>query len=71
MAEYYTDEQFLNDLPLWGDDEAQHILLSVCEKHNVPVEAITQLVAIQRERQNQEKARGINQAFEEVLGLID
>lgn len=71
MAEYYTDEQFLSDLPLWGDDEAQQILMSVCEKYKVPVEAITQLVAIQRERQNQEKARGINQAFEEVLGLLD
>ena len=71
MAEYITDEQFLSDLPLWGDDDAQQILLSVCAKHNVPVDAITQLVAIQRERQYQERAHGINQAFEEVLGLLD
>lgn len=71
MANDYTDDGFLNDLPLWADTEAQKILESTCAKHKVPVDAIAQLVGIQRERQHQEKARGISKAFEEVLGLIE
>lgn len=71
MANDYTDEMFLNDLPLWADLEAQKILESICVKHKVPMEAITQLVGIQRERQHQERAHGISKAFEEVLGLVE
>lgn len=71
MANDYTDEVFLNDLPLWADEEAQKILESTCAKHKVPVDAIAQLVSIQRERQHQERAHGITNAFEEVLGLIE
>jgi hypothetical protein len=71
MANDYADEGFLNDLPLWADAEAQKILDSTCAKHKVPMDVITQLVGIQRERQHQERARGISKAFEEVLGLIE
>lgn len=71
MANDYTDEGFLSDLPLWADAEAQKILEVTCEKHKVPVDAIAQLVGIQRERQHQERAHGISKAFEEVLGLIE
>ena len=44
MANDYTDDGFLNDLPLWADTEAQKILESTCAKHKVPVDAIAQLV---------------------------
>lgn len=71
MANDYIDEGFLNDLPLWADEEAQKILELTCAKYKVPVEVIAQLVGIQRERQHQERAHGINKAFEEVLGLIE
>lgn len=71
MANDYTDESFLNDLPLWADAEAQQILESTCLKHKVPIDVIAQLVGIQRERQHQERAHGISKAFEEVLGLIE
>lgn len=71
MANEYTDEVFLSDLPLWADAEAQQILESTCAKYKVPVDAITQLVSIQRERQHQERAHGISKAFEEILGLIE
>jgi hypothetical protein len=71
MANDYADEAFLSDLPLWADEEAQAILKSACNKHQVPVDVIAQLVGIQRERQHQERAHGISKAFEEVLGLIE
>lgn len=66
-----NEDVFLNDLPLWADEEAQRILEATCHKHKVPVDVIAQLVGIQRERQHQERAHGISKAFEEVLGLIE
>jgi hypothetical protein len=66
-----NEDVFLNDLPLWADDEAQRVLKATCDKYKVPVDVIAQLVGIQRERQHQERARGISKAFEEVLGLIE
>lgn len=71
MTNGYNDEAYLNDLPLWADEDAKKILEATCKKHNVPVEVITQLVGIQRERQHQERAHGISKAFEEALGLIE
>ena len=71
MVNDNNEEIFLNDLPLWADEEAQRILELVCDKYKVPVDVIAQLVGIQRERQHQERARGISKAFEEVLGLIE
>lgn len=44
------DDNYLNDLPLWADAEAQTRLEGVCAKHNIPVEVITELVMVQRER---------------------
>ncbi len=71
MVNDNNEEVFLNDLPLWADEEAQRILELTCDKYKVPVDVIAQLVGIQRERQHQERARGISKAFEEVLGLIE
>jgi len=65
------DSSYLNDLPLWADDEAHTILENICKEANVPVEVITQLVMLQRERQHQERAAGIYPRIEEILGLID
>lgn len=64
-------ESMLSDLPLWRDESAKAVLQAVCEKYNVPVGVITELVMVQRERQHQEKARGINPRFEEILGAIE
>ena len=71
MDDEYLDEAYLSDLPLWADDDAQNVLKTVCEKYNVPVDVITQLVTVQRERQHQERAHGITKRFEEILGLIE
>lgn len=71
MDENILDDNYLNDLPLWADTEAQKRLEEVCAKHNIPVEVITELVMVQRERQHQERAHGINLRFEEILGVIE
>lgn len=65
------ENRTLADLPLWSDAEAHEKLQEVCLKHNVPIDVLTELVSIQRERQHQEKARGINLRFEEILGRMD
>lgn len=61
----------LGDLPLWNNPEAIQILNSICEKFSIPVDVLSELVVVQRERQHQEKARGIGPRFEEILGRID
>lgn len=67
----FIDESLLADLPLWADDSARARLARVCDQHKVPVDVITELVALQRERQHQERAAGIFARFEEILGRFD
>jgi hypothetical protein len=71
MAEENLNEGYLKDLPLWADKKAQSILESVCEQHKVPVDVISELVMVQRERQHQERAHGIYDRFAEILGRIE
>lgn len=70
MDDDFLDTAFLSDLPLWADDDARKVLEAVCLKNNIPVEVVTELVVVQRERQHQERAHGINARFEEILGAI-
>jgi hypothetical protein len=65
------EESSVADLPLWADPEANLVLLKVCKKHKVPIEVVTDLVSLQRERQHQERAAGINARFEEILGGME
>lgn len=65
------EESGVSDLPLWADGDANAVLRSVCIKHKVPVHVITDLVALQRERQHQERAAGISARFEEILGGME
>ncbi|MDQ0016451.1 hypothetical protein J2W23_004854 [Variovorax boronicumulans] len=65
------EESGVADLPLWADADANAVLQVVCAKHKVPVHVITDLVALQRERQHQERAAGINARFEEILGGME
>lgn len=66
-----TDEHLVSDLPLWSDLDANIQLTHVCKLKNVPIEVITELVALQRERQHQERAAGIYARIEEILGTMD
>jgi hypothetical protein len=65
------EETRVADLPLWADPEANLVLLQVCKKHKVPIDVITDLVSLQRERQHQERAAGINARFDEILGGME
>ena len=72
MSDFDDDSlSAISDLPLWSDDEAKAQLEIICKKHNVPIDVVTELVVLQRERQHQEKARGIALRFEEILGRMD
>ncbi|PAP96926.1 DNA modification system-associated small protein [Mesorhizobium wenxiniae] len=71
MSDTNTTENSLSDLPLWVDEDARSILERVCEQHNVPVDVLTELVSLQRERQHQERASGIYPRIEEILGRMD
>jgi hypothetical protein len=71
MSNGFLDDAYLSDLPLWADPDAKAVMEKVCEKHGVPVDVLTELVMVQRERQHQERAHGIYQRFEEILGRIE
>lgn len=71
MSETVVEEGQLSDLPLWADEEAAKVLEEVAQAHNVPVDVIAELVALQRARQHQERAAGIYQRIEEILGRMD
>ena len=66
-----NDESTVGHLPLWSDPKAHQLLADVCAKHDVPIEVVTELVALQRERQHQERASGIYSRIEEILGSMD
>jgi len=71
MSKLNEDGVSLADLPLWSDEEAYSILAKTCKDNNVPIDVLTELVALQRERQHQERAAGIYARFEEILGRFD
>jgi hypothetical protein len=71
MDEDYQDPAFLNDLPLWADEDARKVLEALCLKNKVPIDVISELVTEQRMRQHQERAHGINARFEEILGAVE
>lgn len=71
MSDIDNDEHNVGDLPLWSDTDANIRLSVVCNKHKVPLDVLTELVALQRERQHQERAHGIFLRIEEILGQMD
>lgn len=71
MSDLRIEEANLDDLPLWSDSDAHNQLVAVCEKYGVPIDVLSELVALQRERQHQERAHGVFLRFEEILGRMD
>lgn len=65
------EEVYLGDLPLWSDNVAREVMENLCQKHNVPVDVFTELVAIQRHNQDRAKALGVYDAISEVLSRMD
>lgn len=66
-----SEDSVLDDLPLWGDDRARAKLEKVCAELSVPVDVISELVALQRDRLRQERASGVYLRIEEILGRFD
>jgi hypothetical protein len=62
---------FLGDLPLWSDPSARIVLERLCEKHDVPMDVLEDLVGIQRERSGEERARNVYPRIEETLSRMD
>ncbi|AMD60417.1 hypothetical protein AWN88_19770 [Agrobacterium tumefaciens] len=71
MSETTIDEGQLSDLSLWADKEAAKVLDAIASANNVPVDVLAELVGLQRARQHQERAAGIYQRIEEILGRMD
>lgn len=71
MSDTFNEEAQLNDLPLWADNEASRVLAEISSANNVPVDVLAELVGLQRARQHQERAAGIYQRIEEILGRMD
>jgi hypothetical protein len=61
------DEELTTDLPLWDDEQAYALLCELCQKHDVPVDGLRELVAIERRHQHRERARGIYEEFDAVF----
>lgn len=64
-------EYYLGDLPLWSDDEARAILNELCEHNAVPLDVFEDLVRLQREMQDKERAAGVYDAIAEILSRLD
>lgn len=63
-------ESCLADLPLWAKEQAKAILMEVGKRHSVEIDVLAELVALQRERQHQERAHGVNARIGEILDRI-
>ncbi|MDR5812317.1 MULTISPECIES: DNA modification system-associated small protein [unclassified Caballeronia] len=63
-------ERHLSDLPLWADEDAMQVLSEVGSKYGIETDVLAELVVLQRERQHQERAHGINARIEEILGRV-
>jgi hypothetical protein len=61
----------VNDLPLWQDKDAYSVLEELCRTHQVPAEVLKELVAIERQHQHREKARGIYEEFDCAFEKMD
>jgi hypothetical protein len=60
-----------NNLPLWQDNEAYCVLEELCDAHQVPIDVLKELVAIERQHQHRERARGIYDDFDSVFEQMD
>jgi len=61
------EDHLPNDLPLWKDGNAYRVLEELCARHQVPVEVLKELVAIERRHQHRERARGIYDEFDSAF----
>jgi hypothetical protein len=61
----------LNELPLWGDNDAYGVLEKLCATHRVPIDVLKELVKIERQHQHRERAKGIYEEFDSAFEQMD
>ena len=64
-------DTYLGDLPLWGDEEAKGILESLCKEFLVDIDVFEELVQMQREYQDKERAAGSYERISEILDRLE
>lgn len=63
-------DTYLGDLPLWGDEEARAILETLCNEFQVDIDVFEELVQMQREYQDKERAAGSYERISEILDRL-
>ena len=64
-------DTYLGDLPLWGDEEAKGILESLCTEFQVDIDVFEELVQMQREYKDKERAAGSYERISEILDRLE
>lgn len=64
-------DTYLGDLSLWGDEEAKGILESLCTEFQVDIDVFEELVQMQREYQDKERAAGSYERISEILDRLE
>lgn len=60
-----------DDLPLWQNENAHIVLKELTAKHLVPTDVLKKLVAIEKQHQHRERARGIYDDFDNAFEKMD
>lgn len=60
-------EEKVADLLLWSDDAAKKLMTEIAKEHGVSVDALTDLVAWERDLQEKATKRGITVTFDEIF----
>lgn len=62
--------EYIGDLPLWADDEAKKIFQALADKYEVPIDVVSELVMLQKEKLGSGRARGVYDSFDEVFSRV-
>jgi hypothetical protein len=54
-------------LPMFGDPKSKKILKGLCEKHNLSIEFLNQMIEIQRDNLGRQRQIGITQEFSAAI----
>lgn len=60
-----------DNLPLWQDAKAHQVLEELSSKHQVPIDVLKELVAVEKQHQHRERARGIYDDFDNAFEKMD
>lgn len=60
-------EEKVSDLLLWSDEAAKKLMTEIAEEHGVSVDALAELVAWERDKQDKLTKHGITVTFDEIF----